>query len=589
MKRRQVRLGGLMHVLRYLAPELGPHRRTLALTGVCMLGVTAMQLLAPWPLKVVFDNVLVPDVHSSTLVEQIPDGWLLPLVAAAILVIALVLGLFAYGQSYLAASIGQKVVASIRYRVYCHLQRLSQSFHESAETGDLLSRLTADIRMMRELLVNALMFIVDRSVAIVAMLSIMLVMNWQLALIGVAIVPLLAMAITHYSGRIKAATRRQRRRESAVTQTLHEKLTAIRVVQAHAREAYEEERFSQQNSSSANAALAATKLEAPLNRFVQVILAVGTAGVVWFGATLVQGGALTPGELLVFTTYLAALYKPVRKLASVTARLAKATASGERIVDVLETRSDVVEAADAMEVGRFRGDIRLDDVHFTYPGGGQVLRGATVSITAGTTVALIGASGAGKSTLGNLLFRFYDPDRGVVRIDGLDVRSLQLQALRSQISVILQEPLLFNVSVRENIAYGRLDATEDEIMAAARAANAHEFITDLPAGYDSVVGERGGALSGGQRQRICIARALVQDAALAILDEPTTGLDNVARAEVERSLKVLMRGRTCIYITHDLNQAVNADRILEVRNGVLRDIGPEALSAPRPIPLGLAT
>jgi len=191
--------------------------------------------------------------------------------------------------------------------------------------------------------------------------------------------------------------------------------------------------------------------------------------------------------------------------------------------------------------------------------------------------------------LGNLLFRFYDPDRGVVRIDGLDVRSLQLQALRSQISVILQEPLLFNVSVRENIAYGRLDATEDEIMAAARAANAHEFITDLPAGYDSVVGERGGALSGGQRQRICIARALVQDAALAILDEPTTGLDNVARAEVERSLKVLMRGRTCIYITHDLNQAVNADRILEVRNGVLRDIGPEALSAPRPIPLGLAT
>ncbi|MEZ5599092.1 MAG: ABC transporter ATP-binding protein [Pseudomonadales bacterium] len=577
---RAPRSSELLRVFRHLAPELAPYRSHVLGAALCTLGVTAMQLLTPWPVKLVFDAVLMPQPGTLAWLERLGidvTNQLMPLIASTILITAVLLGLFSYGQSTLAAGVGQKVVARIRYRVYAHLQRLPLSFHESTATGDLLARLTGDIRIMRELLVNAGIFIVDRSIAVVAMLVIMALMNWQLTLIALAIVPLLAITVVRRSDQIKSATRKQRRRESEITQRLHEKLTAISLVQSFVRESYEEERFAAQNNSSARAALVTTRLEANMDRLVQVLLAAGTTAVIWFGVGHVQSGNITPGDLLVFSAYLAGLYKPVRKLAAVTGRLAKATASGERIIAVLETEPAIRDLPDAIEAPPFRGEIALREVVFGYGRDETVLRDASVRIAAGEMVALMGSSGAGKSTIASLLFRFYEPAAGTVEIDGLDIRRYQLASLRRQIAVVPQNALLFNTSIRENIAYGRPNATDADIEAAARAAGVTAFVHGLRNGYDTIVGERGDGLSGGQRQRICIARALVQRTPIILFDEPTSGLDRATRNALMANLPDIVAGRTCLLITHDPELAAIAPRVLRLAHSRLEDVQPGEL------------
>jgi len=311
---------------------------------------------------------------------------------------------------------------------------------------------------------------------------------------------------------------------------------------------------------------------------VQVILALGTCLVIWFGVTRVQAGAITPGDLLVFTAYLSTLYKPVRKLAAMTGRIAKATASGERLMEIFDLEPEVREAPGAITAPPLKGKLAFEDVSFRYPGGGPVLDHARLEIEPGECLAIVGESGAGKSTLGRLLLRFYDPVAGRVTVDGHDLRDLTLSSLREQISIVLQDSVLFATTIRENIAYGRLDATEEEIVAAARAAGAHDFIEDLPDGYDTIVGERGATLSGGERQRVAVARAILRDSPILVLDEPLTGLDAATAVQVAGALRAAANGRTTVLIAHDDISLSIADRIVEVRDGALHN---HPLASPR--------
>jgi len=580
-KQRKMNRSGLRRIFNRFAPHLEPHKRTLMMAGFCTLGTTMMELLRPWPLKFVFDELLAPPNSSSLWLKSLPiihgdNDLLLGAISLSILLIAILTGIFGFGQAYLTSSVGQKVVAAIRHQVYNHIQRLSHSFHDENCSGDLLSRLISDIRMMRELLVTSILYICDRSLVIIGMLAIMLWMDWQLTLVALAILPVLWLTTVKFSRNLKNATRRQRRKESKVVTALTERLSTISVIQAFAREAHEEAQFARQNEKSTQAGLVTTRLEAHMNRLVQVLLALGTTGILWFGVSKVQTGQLTPGDLLVFMAYVTGLYKPVRKLSALTSRMAKATVCGERIVSILETEPEIKDTPNAIEAPSVCSDIVFENVDFSYPNGHSVLSGANLNIRAGETVALVGESGSGKSTLLKLLLRFYDPQNGRVLIDGCDIRTYTLESLRGQIAVVLQESVLFNASVSQNISYGKLDATMAEIIASAKAANAHQFIETLPNGYDTIVGERGASLSGGQRQRIAIARAIIRHSSVVILDEPTSGLDHENKAEIEQALTRLTANSTCFTITHSLATAKSADRILRVKGGCIVEMPAES-------------
>ena len=548
-----------------------PHWRTLLLAGVCTLGASAMELLRPWPIKLVFDVILAPRANTAFW-DELPllgrnTNALLATIALSVLVIAALAGLFRYGQKYLTASVGQKVVAAIRRQLYRHIQRLSRSFHTGHHSGDLLVRLTGDIHLLRELMIVSVLFLSEHLLVLLGMVAIMLWMDWQLTLVGLTILPLLSVLALRFSGKIKTATKKQRRRESEIGGAISETISAIAVVQAFARERYESERFSDQDKASLRAGLRATRLEANLNRLVELLVAAGTCGVLWLGVQKVLAGVLTPGDLLVFTAYLAGMYKPIRKLARLTGQVAKASACGERVISILEMEPEIADAPDAIVAPAFRGEITFEEVHFRYHPGEPVLDGVSFTVKPGRIACLVGPSGVGKSSVANLLIRFYDPAGGRVLIDGVDIRRYTLASLREQIAVVLQEAVLFGTSIRENIAYGKLDATTEEIVAAAKTASAHDFIEKLEEGYDTVIGERGGTLSGGQRQRIAIARAIVRNAPILILDEPMTGLDVESEEKVREALRRLMAGRTCLLITHDIQAVTEADQVLVLEGG----------------------
>ena len=578
------KIASLVRLFRLFAPHLKPHRKRMIAAWLCMLGATLAYLAQPWPIKLIFDYVLMPgDSSQAGYFASTPTATLVGGAAAAVLLIALVRGVFGYGQAYLAASVGQRVIASVRKRLFRHIQRLSHSFHDEQHSGDLLLRLTGDIQLLRDLLVNAVLLITERILVMIAVAAVMLWMDWQLAVVALAVLPALMLVSFKVSGKIRVATRKQRKRESQTANILAETLSALPVIQAHAREAWEDERFSKQHKASLKAGLKTTRLEANLNRVVEVILAAGTAAVLWFGVHRVLSGALTPGDLLVFTAYLTTLYKPIRKLATLTSRLSKSAVCGERLISILETQPQIADLPDARPADPFQGEIVFHEVTFAYERNKKpVLENVSFHIPPGKTVALVGASGAGKSTIAKLVLRFYEPQSGRIEIDRRDIRSYTLSSLRGQISIVMQDPHLFALTVRENIAYGRLDATQEDIERAARLACAHDFIMRLPNGYDTVLAENGASLSAGQRQRIAIARAIVRDAPIVILDEPMTGLDVDSEEKVMLALQRLTAGRTCLLITHDLESAEHTDMILRVGlDGKVSLVSPDTLTASR--------
>jgi ATP-binding cassette, subfamily B, bacterial len=564
-----------------IADLLYPHWKALSLAFVAVLGESATDLLEPWPLKVVFDYVFsskrMPDWLASAVNWLGDDRFaILNFAVLAVLVIAVLGAVSSYFENYLTTSVGQWVMHDLRRVVYQHIQRLSLSFHDQKRTGDLISRVTSDIDAIQSLVTNVLLGIVVNVLTLVGMILVMFYLSWPFTLIALMVAPALFLVVYRYTRRIKRASRAVRRKESQVVSVLEEVLSSIRVVKAFAREDYEQKRFEQESLASVETTLQARSLKAKLSPIVQIIVAGGTCLVLWYGARLVMTGELTPGALLVFLLYLGKLYKPMRELSKMTDTISKATVGWERIREVLETDMQVRDVRGARPAPPFKGRIEFDHVNFSYDGSREILDDIVLKIEPGQLAALVGPTGGGKTTIVSLLPRFYDLSSGEIRIDGQDVRRFRIKSVRQQISFVLQESLLFRAPVWQNIAYGKPEATRDEIIRAAKLANADEFIEQMPDGYDTMIGERGMTLSGGQRQRITIARAIIRNAPILILDEPSSGLDPAAEKVVFDALANLMEGRTSIVIAHRLATVRRADVIFVIDEGKVVENGTHA-------------
>jgi ATP-binding cassette subfamily B protein len=551
---------------------LYPHWGTLSLAFIAVLGESITDLLEPWPLKIVFDHVFgskrMPDWLVAATAPIGSDKFsILNFAVLAVLVIAVCGAISSYFEKYLTTSVGQWVMHDLRRVLYSHIQRLSLSYHDQKRTGDLISRCTTDIDAVQSLISQVMLGMLVNVLTLIGMMLVMLYLNWAFTVIALMVAPALFFVVYHYTHRIKNASRALRRQEGEVVSVLEEVLSSIRVVKAFAREDYEQKRFERESRESVEKALRARNFKAKLPPIVEIIVACGTCLVLWYGARLVLAGSLTGGELLVFLLYLGKMYKPMRELSKMTDTISKADVGWERIREVLENESQVRDRPGAKRAPRFKGKIEFEHVRFAYNGNGAVLEDLTLDIQPGQMVALVGPTGAGKTTIVSLLPRFYEANGGEIRIDGVDIRRFKQKSLREQISFVLQETLLFRATVAQNIAYGKPQATHEEIVRAARLANADEFIDRMPDGYETMIGERGVTLSGGQRQRITIARAIIRNSPILILDEPSAGLDAESEKLVFDALDKLMQGKTSIVIAHRLATVRRADVIFVIDGG----------------------
>ncbi|HEY4361310.1 MAG TPA: ABC transporter ATP-binding protein [Bryobacteraceae bacterium] len=546
---------------------------------LAVIGEGIAGLLEPWPLKVVLDNVLrSTSGHGwlNRLIQSVAgeDKFaVLRVAACAVLVIAAFDAICSYSEKYVTTSVSQWVTHDLRRTLYFHIQRLSLAYHDHSRTGDLISRVTSDIDAIQSFLVSGLLGALVNTITLVGMVGVMFYLNWRFTLIALSVAPVLCVVVYSYTRRIKRASREVRKKEGEIVSVMEEVLSSIRVVKAFARESYEQKRLEEESLEGVEIALRARSLKAKLAPLVEIIIATGTCLVLWFGARMVLMGSLSPGSLVVFILYLGKMYKPMQELSKMTDSFSKAAVGYERIREVLETERDVKDLPGARPAPRFQGNIELCQVDFSYDSERPVLRNLSLGIKAGQTAALVGLTGAGKSTIISLIPRFYDPTSGQILIDGEDVRKFTQKSLRRQISFVLQETVLFHGTVWHNIAYGKPEATRAEILRAAKLANAHEFIEKMPQGYDTVVGERGVTLSGGQRQRIAIARAVIRETPILILDEPSSGLDAASEKTVFEALDRLMEGKTAIVIAHRLSTIRNADVIFVVQDGAVQQSG----------------
>jgi ATP-binding cassette subfamily B protein len=574
------KLPGLRRIFAHLWPYIRKHRLLLACSVTALVFQAVFQSLEPWPLKYVFDALAhtkrpgrLPDFPA---LHDISRGRLIGLAALAIVTITGLRVLADYASSIGFAILGNRVLTRLRGDVYRHLQRLPLSFHTQSRSGELVLRVIADINQFKGVVIDAALPLAARLLILVLMVGVMIWLNWKLTLVVLAMMPLFGLATLRVTRRVQQSVRAQRKRDGAMAATATETMGAIQLVQALSLEEHFTQQFSRQNQESQKQDIKALKLSAALSRGVGFLIATCTAAVLWFGARLVLSGELTPGELLIFLTYMRHTLKPVQELARASSRLARGTAAGERVLDLMERTLEIRDLPGAVPAPPFRGAVRFDQVKFAYQPGQRVLEGIDFEVAPGQRVALVGPSGMGKSTLVNLLLRLYDPSEGRILIDGRDVREYTLASLRAQISVVLQDTILFAASVRDNIAFGAPGASAEAIEEAARLANAHEFILNLPQGYDTVLGERGVTLSGGQRQRIAIARAALRRSPILVLDEPTTGLDEENERAVLEALERLAQGRTTFVVAHDLELATAADLILYLEKGRVLECGSPA-------------
>jgi ATP-binding cassette, subfamily B, bacterial len=546
---------------------------------VAVLGETVADILEPWPIKLVVDNVLqskkLPDGWAAFIVSRLGDDnfAILNFALAAVIAIAVVGAVSAYAEKYLTTSVGQWVAHDLRLLLYQRIQRLSLLEHGASRTGDLISRVTSDIDAIQDFINTALLGIVINVLTLAGMIGVMFYVNWRFTLIGLSVAPVLFVVVYFYTRKIKKASRAVRKKESELMSGVAEVLTSIHVVQAFAREDYEDRRFNSESRQNVQAALQARSVKAKLSPMVDVIVAVGTCLVLGYGAHLVLRGELSTGVLIVFLIYLGKTYKPMRDLSRMTNTVSKAAISFERIQEVLASESRVRDLPSAGHAPPFQGRIEFDRVSFSYGADLPILKEISFRIEPGQVAAIVGPSGTGKTTIASLIPRFFDPQAGGVTIDGMDVRGFTLKSLRDQISFVLQDTLLFRGTIWENIAYGRPDAPPEDTIRAAELANAHDFIVSMPQGYATFVGERGVTLSGGQRRRIAIARAIVRNTPILILDEPTAGLDAASGRTVVEALDRLMKGRTTVIIAHHLDTIRHADVIFVVKDAEIVETG----------------
>ncbi|OAH12740.1 lipid A export ATP-binding/permease protein MsbA [Streptomyces jeddahensis] len=540
----------------------GGRRWLLPILGFSMVGplIDAAEI---WLFKIVVDDVLVPR-------DLDPFLW----IAVAYLGLIVCSGVLGFADDVLSTWVSERFLLALRSDVFRHVQSLSLGFFERRRLGDVLARVTGDVDAVETFLLSGVANALYHVIQLGVFLGLLFYLQWDLTLLALVIVPLFWRAARHFSRLIKAASRERRRRSGSISAIAEESLGNVALVQAYNRQAWEQRRFDRESTGKFRAAMASARIRAVYEPIVEVVELAGALAVMGLGTWKLAQGQLTLGGLLVFIALLSRLYSPIRDLSHLTSTFYAASASAERIIELLDQRPQVTEAAHARRIGRARGDVEFDGVSFRYPGTSRwALSGVSFHVAPGGTLALVGASGAGKSTVAKLQLRFYDPDEGVVRLDGVDLRDLHLSELRENVAVVLQETLVFHGTVRENIAYGRPDATEADIVAAARTADAHGFIQLLPDGYDTVVGQRGRTLSGGQRQRLAIARAMIRDAPVLLLDEPTTGLDVQSGRRIMEPLRRLMAGRTTIVISHNLLTVRDATCIVVLDRGRVAECG----------------
>ncbi|MDE3132207.1 MAG: ABC transporter ATP-binding protein [Acidobacteriota bacterium] len=565
-------------VAHFFGKDVRKRRRPLAAGMFFSILLGLARVAEPWPLKVVFDQVLFHRPATGFLTRIFlafgPSPTDILSFATLVLMLAgIVHGVSYYFQDYLLSTAAQDIVYSIRTRLYRHLLRLDLAFHIERPVGDTLVRLSADIVMLRDVLIDSIVTIGSGLIMLVLMLVVMLLVDPVLTLLAVSVMPLAFLIAWIYGAQIRIRSRRQRKREGNVAALMHESLAAIATVQSHGAEAREEERFRAANRRSLKEGAKTIRLEAQMNRAIEVALALGMVVVLWAGTLRAMGNHMTPGDLVVFISYLRAAFRPLRRASKSVQRSAKALAAAERIIEVLEIEPRIKDSPGAHAASRLISAVRLDRVSFAYSPGCEVLSDVSLELPVGRFVALVGPTGSGKSTLLGLLLRLQDPTHGSVSYDGIDLRELTLASVRSQVSLVAQEAVLMGLSLAENIRYGRPEATDDEVLAAAVGAGLEPLLERLPDGLDTVVAERGASLSGGERQRVTIARALVRDTPILLLDEPTTGLDPRTKDAVSETLLRVVGGRAAVVATHDMQLAARADEIVVLVDGRLQARG----------------
>jgi ATP-binding cassette, subfamily B, bacterial len=547
-------------------PYARPYRRWLPIIVLCAVVASALQAATIWIYKILIDDVLVPK-----------DFELLVWVGLAYLGLTLAEGVASFLEDYLSEWVGGRFMVSLRTEFFSHLQSLSLSFFERRSLGDMLSRISDDIEEIEEFVISEMASMLTYIFQFVFFVGALFYLQWHLALVSLIVLPMFLVVARYFSRRIGGATREERRRLGSVSAVAEESLSNAALVQAYNREDHEVARFHKENEASFAAEMAATRLDALFSPLVEIIQVLGVGVVIAVGTWELSQGHLTIGGLIVFLVYLSQLYGPIRGLSELLSTLYEASAGAERVIEVFDQKPSVREKEDAYTLEQARGHIEFDSVSFRYPGKkrnkGRALSKVSFEVGPGEVLALVGPSGSGKSTLTKLLLRFYDPNRGSIRLDGHDLRELTLHSLRDNVAVLLQETLVFAGSVRENIAYGKPGATEQEIIAAAKAADAHKFIEALPEGYETLIGQKGRLLSEGQRQRVAIARAMIRDAPVLVLDEPTTGLDAKSTETVMEPLGRLMEGRTTIVISHNLLTVREASTIVVMEEGEIIERG----------------
>ncbi|TLY20433.1 MAG: ABC transporter ATP-binding protein [Nitrospirae bacterium] len=547
-------------------PYAKPYRWFLWLTLPFIVVAPAIDTARIWLFKVIVDEVLVPRDFG-------PFWW----IALSYVGLTLLAGAIGYGDRYLASWVGGKFILSLRTRLFSHLQGLSLDFFERRPLGDMISRLTSDVAAIESFVLSGIGDALAYILRIVYFAGALLYIQWELALVSLIVAPLFWFVPQHFARVIRRASRERRRRSGSISSVAEESFSNAALVQAYNRQDAETDRFERENLGNFEAHMMSTRARALLSPLVSLAGVISGLMVIGAGVWMLSKGRLSLGELLVFLTYLGGLYGPIRGLGRLSTSIYAASAAAERIAEFQDEKPSVYDRPDALSLRHAHGLIEFENVSFRYPHSPQnALTDVTFRVEPGETLALVGPSGAGKSTIFKLLLRFYDPTAGAIRLDGHDLRNLRVHALREHIAVLLQEALVFDATVRENIAYGRPNATDDEIVRAAKAADAHEFIAGLPNGYETVVGQKGRRLSGGQRQRIAIARAMIRDAPILILDEPTSDLDPESGHRVLEPLRRLMSGRTTIIISHNLMTVREATAILVLKEGRVIEEGAHA-------------
>lgn len=549
----------LRHVKHYKLP--------LALTMLSMIALVGVQLLGPWLVRAMINAIQNPDARPDTM------GYVAQLAILA-LAVYFIRGVMRFIRSYSAHVAGWHVVADVRNEVYRHLQCLSLRFYEDKQTGQLMSRTVNDSTLLEQLVAHAIPDVLINVLMLVGVSVILMSMSWQLALLSMIPIPFIVLSMRGFAKFVRPAFRKRQVELGELNAALNDNISGIREIQAFTREDDEAGRIWSRIVRHRDSLLRALRLMAIFHPAVEFTASLGTIVLIYFGGKLALGGTLPMGDLVAFFLYLELLYQPVRALSGVWENIQQALAGADRIVELLEQDPDVTEAVDAQAIeGRAKGAIRFDNVSFRYTEGEMVIENISLDVAPGSVVALVGPTGVGKTTISMLLPRFYDVTDGAITLDGVDIRKLTLESLRSQISIVLQEVFLFHGTVRENILFGRSGASDEEMMEAARVANAHEFIEQLPDGYETLIGERGVKLSGGQRQRLAVARAVLRDAPILILDEATSSVDTETERLIQQALERLMVGRTTVVIAHRLSTIRSADQIIALQDGRIVERG----------------